>query len=301
MPALMLLLLAGDGESIEALRDLAAEDVDWTPEDWWPDREELMVELATAIKRVILDLAKVDTSSLSDRLTRTLDAGPGDPDVAALVDGLASGGFALLAYQRRWLPALADDLAGLAVEGQDDTGPDWRPAANASGWSVDSGRASVRYRPTGHSDGLLKAWIDTLAAHADADLETDDAPDDAAFRRRLRTRMFEGSISKGFLYSTCLRCHSVDENAGSYRVNWLSAGRESRAPGYFKFDHDPHLTILGETGACHSCHEMPEESSEDALASGMLPHRKDQCVDCHAPGRANADCLNCHVYHFSRP
>ncbi len=294
LPPLMLLLLAGADEALPALRSLADEDVDWIPEEWWPDDEALKVVLATAIKRVVHELATGDESALLRRTSTVFGAAPGDADVQALVEQLSSSTFATLAYQRGWLPALADDLAGRETEQAGEI-PDWNAGDQAQGWFVDSGRAVVGYRSTGHSDPFLTSWIEALVGRASADDETEPAADDAAaFRRGLRSRILRQATSRGFFYTACLRCHTVDEGAEGYRVNWVGAGRETRAHGYSKFEHGPHLALLEDDANCGACHRLAAES-------GISPHVKEQCVGCHVPGRANADCLNCHVYHFLRP
>lgn len=306
---MMRLLLVGDDESLDALHSLQEADVGWIPIEWEPDDDELKLKLVSAIQRLIRDFLESEDNALAERVARALGGKTANPEVALLNEQLSAAGFVLRAYASRWLPKLGDEESATetATEAGEEQpmeeGLDWSLPEGASGWFIDPELVAVSYRPIGHADPFLKGWIDALAEHADAG--ADAGQDDTAFRKRLRTEIFEeltSSESGGFLYSACLRCHPADRTPQAYRVNWAAGGHETKTSGYSKFNHRPHLALLKGSLACQHCHQLAETSAAAANPfGGILPHRKDQCTQCHNPERAHDDCLTCHEYHLNRP
>ena len=297
IPLMMWLFLAGDDEALDALSDLYSK-ADGIPIDWEPENQSLKPQLASAIKRLIHDLVRKDDHIWRTRIAKALDTTATDPHVAALAEQLGSATFVMLAYQQHCLPLLADDIEGKNIEGDEEVDEvDWTLPTGSSGWFIDSDYLSVNYRPVGHADGLLKNWIDAIVNH------TSTTPSDS-IRQQFRQQILEQLISRkagGFLYGACIRCHNVDQIGSKYQVNWFAAGRERGASGYAKFNHRPHMAMLREADNCQQCHKLATTSEAHHLPRSFLAHDKSKCASCHAPGRANNSCLNCHDYHVHRP
>ena len=72
------------------------------------------------------------------------------------------------------------------------------------GWYVDE--FTIRYRPTGHSDGFILAWINLTG-------------------KLVRKLKESGGVFEGLINAKspglCGKCHSVDQVVdGSFKVNW---------------------------------------------------------------------------------
>ncbi|MGH7819682.1 MAG: hypothetical protein ACREQ9_07910 [Candidatus Binatia bacterium] len=307
---MMRLLLAGDDDALGALRSLLEADVGWVVLDWEPDDEEQKNELASAILRLVDDLVDDDPAPLRDRIARALGSEPTAPEVVTLAEQLSASSFTIALFRSRWLAERkepGDESArGSGDEEEPDehaeAGSEWRLPETASGWIIDPDEVSVSYRPVAHSDPFLRSWIEALAARSKELGAGEENHDDAvALRSRLRRDLFEELGSGkwgGPFYVACLRCHSTRAENGTPRVDWLAAGRDLDAIGFAKFNHRPHLAILGETESCQRCHAIAQGVDS---GSEFLAYRNEVCSSCHAPGQANADCLTCHRYHFLRP
>jgi hypothetical protein len=301
LPLMMRVLLAGDDAMLPALERLAGEG-EWIPVDWEPDDEDHQALFVRGVKQLIHELAEVDKPALIQRLNRAFDAPPGEPQAARLVEQLASGRFAFMAYVKSWLSNLPQDLDGEEPDSApQDLVPEWTPAKEGTGWTLDPGTVSVQYRPTSHADPFFREWIETLANYADAEDQAEDS-----FRSVLRTAVFEELTNEksGPLHNMCLRCHTMDRSDRQYKVNWFGAGRDVGTTGFGKFDHSPHLAMLRDAANCTVCHKMVESSPDGEpthVARGFYPHDINTCSSCHAPARADNSCLNCHTYHRTRP
>ena len=172
----------------------------------------------------------------------------------------------------------------------------------AGGWYRDA--FALRYRPTGHADPFMRAWIDIAAAQP------------AQEANRLM-----GTFDNARAPGTCLRCHSVDrvpsadsgrgEGAGS--VNWLPMGYDPAVREFVRFAHAPHFSLIADSGGCQTCHTVtrPEGAANTAafqdqynqgdphaaVISGFSQPTVATCSGCHAPGRAGDTCTQCHTYH----
>ncbi|WP_339850461.1 hypothetical protein [uncultured Nisaea sp.] len=172
----------------------------------------------------------------------------------------------------------------------------------AGGWY--RGAFALRYRPTGHADPFMRAWIDIAAAQP------------AQEANRLM-----GTFDNARAPGTCLRCHSVDrvpsadsgrgEGAGS--VNWLPMGYDPAVREFVRFAHAPHFSLIADSGGCQTCHIVtrPEGAANmaafqdqynqgdphAAVISGFSQPTVATCSGCHAPGRAGDTCTQCHTYH----
>jgi hypothetical protein len=152
-----------------------------------------------------------------------------------------------------------------------------------SGWRADA--LDLRYtRPT-HADPVIRAWVDAVAAMpAPAD------PDDKA---RLQVVKKELLAADG--PGQCLKCHAISGPAnGPQTVSWQVQLR-SAAP-QTRFDHRPHLNLLGPEKTCTSCHQLGDGSAS-VVSAGLKPITLATCTECHAAGKVRDDCRTCHVYH----
>jgi len=171
------------------------------------------------------------------------------------------------------------------------------PAANAAfktyGWFRNDDNFSIRYRPTGHADDCLQAWIELVTKTTDANLRPETAS------------LFERTISQTGI-GLCRTCHTVDQLPDrSFAVNWVAEYRDPAIRSFTKFSHGPHL-FQPELRDCSHCHEVDRLASNassflssDAreVKSNFLPMTKSDCVKCHQHGRTNSHCTECHNYH----
>lgn len=159
------------------------------------------------------------------------------------------------------------------------------------GWIVDDDRLALRYRPTGHDDPLVRAWLDAAVA----------IPDEQASLREAVLAEFARPGAPGM----CLTCHSVERAAGRLVVNWRGRDRLREARGFTKFSHRPHLT-QPELADCTHCHRVDPQGDPSAAYTGLDPTRsasefaamsKSACSACHKPHAAGDACTQCHNYH----
>lgn len=151
------------------------------------------------------------------------------------------------------------------------------------------------YRPTGHKDKLIAAWLDLTGPQA----PKGGATPAAAIFDMLTAKDAQGA---------CTKCHSVDDVPGKgRRVNFAPSSLESKRGRFTEFIHEPHFGIMGNQG-CLTCHKL--ESGRPYLAtyergdpqksiSNFGDVKKEQCQTCHTGSMARQDCLTCHKYHVN--
>jgi len=170
---------------------------------------------------------------------------------------------------------------------------DWM---RAGGWYRND--FALLYRPTGHADPFMRAWIDIAAASPTKD-------NDGAL---LAT--FAGAQAPG----TCLRCHSVDRGEdGTGSVNWHPASHDPATRDFVRFSHRPHFSLIAESGGCQTCHTVIRPKGTGSVSAFQDQYRQSDphaeivagfasptvatCSECHTPGRAGDTCTQCHAYH----
>lgn len=302
---MMTMLLAGDDEALPLLEKIYDEDgaagdlYEWLIETDDNDEPALRVELAMALKRLIAELAddsKDGAKARIDRLASALGTTVDDMHVQHLANDLASANFVMLIFKQLYLPQVDADLAGEEVSAEDDDQPEtqWMTSATTAGWRVDFDDASVSYRPLTHGDSLLKDWMEALKIHSTKPA-VDVANRKSEIRAALQKHIYAELKSD---FNACTKCHTQEEQT----INWNAAGRASGFSGYTKFNHSPHIAMLPDQDDCMTCHVLNTGSANDlSMPRGFLPHRNERCASCHAPGKANNTCLNCHQYHKLRP
>jgi len=167
-------------------------------------------------------------------------------------------------------------------------GEDW---STAGGWYRDD--FTLRYRPSGHADIFIRSWLDVSGSAV-----TGSGKQAAA---RILARL-SAKDSPGL----CVKCHSLDQDGETVRVNWRSA---KPRPDYHKatqFSHTAHFPLLNEKG-CLTCHTVNRKAEFAAgykdrnpmtFASNFKPISRQTCANCHTKEKAGDTCLTCHNYHM---
>jgi hypothetical protein len=308
----MKLLLSVDPE--------VATDLDATSELGWLDLTQAtetqlasVGRLVWAIKSLWNELATEGHEALRARLERSFGSEIATAQLSELAGALSFD--TLRAAQDAWLPDLAEELrereggdgpppgavqtAVMQSAGFDDSeiafGETW---ASAGGWYRNDLDFSLRYRPLGHADAFVRAWLDLTAPG----IHTQE-PSSA--------RAVFDSLADPDAVGRCLKCHSVDATPeGAALVNWSAAMPETRTRPLTQFAHSPHFPLLDERG-CQTCHTLGEKTDgfRDSyaqrdparFASAFRPMKIEGCLGCHSPGVVDVGCLSCHDYHAARP
>jgi hypothetical protein len=154
---------------------------------------------------------------------------------------------------------------------------------------------AIFYRPTGHKDKFVYAWLFLTGPQAP---KGETSPAAAVFD------FLTGKDAQG----SCTKCHSVDDIRGKGRiVNFSPTSIESKQGRFTKFIHEPHFGIL-ETRGCLTCHTLEkgrpylksyEQGDPRTFVSTFGAVKKDLCQTCHTSSIARQDCLLCHNYHVN--
>ncbi len=216
------------------------------------------------------------------------------------------------------LQAGAEDAAGI----ESDVDPEsW---ADYGGWYRQD--YAIYYRPVGHKDKFIYAWLVLTGPRA---AKGSNSPAAAVFDD-LTNKDAQGS---------CTKCHSVDEIGSKARfVNFAPLKAKTKQGRFTNFVHEPHLSIQDNRG-CLTCHALAQGQSaqsgdetaaadDDASAqataaspkaeiaggaylksyehgrpqdftAGFTGVKKELCQTCHTAGMARQDCLLCHEYHVN--
>ena len=149
------------------------------------------------------------------------------------------------------------------------------------GWRAEE--LSITYTAKRHSDQVLKSWYDFVAENEDETL----------------TEYLLKPDGPG----TCVSCHSVDDT-GSVEIAWKAGVRPINA--LHKYNHEPHLNVLGPGSQCATCHKIDptaqyaasfKQNDPMVFTSNFLPIKKATCTECHNNQSAGQDCRTCHKYH----
>lgn len=270
-------------------------------------------QIAWGIKGLIFDLGTQGQGELLRRLGSALGRGAADRETEAAVAFL--GADLVRATFQSAFPKLQTEVANYrekkAVADTELTpsppiskpGPVKFATPDASvshgGWYSPEASFTLYYRPSGHSDGVLTAWLN-LAADAENSLRP--AAAQAWFR--------ELSDPKAAGY--CAKCHSTDATSARL-VNWKGATPDPAMHSFTRFSHSAHMSLVSDQG-CLSCHTLKPASAGGTYASAFgpglhdparfqsnfLPISQQTCVTCHQPRSVRADCLLCHNYHVGQ-
>lgn len=175
--------------------------------------------------------------------------------------------------------------------------PETEPATDetwmsVAGWYRAKDLFTFSYRPSGHADPFLIAWLNFSAA----------TPSASGILRDLTKSSGAGS---------CAKCHTVDDiEKGKSRINWVAARSEPNEHPFTKFSHTTHLSLMTEKG-CQTCHFLNPESKYSTYFQPADPPNRDpshfesnfaslpkmECAKCHTAKVAGESCLLCHNYH----
>ncbi|MEE8156474.1 MAG: hypothetical protein V3T53_16080, partial [Phycisphaerales bacterium] len=171
----------------------------------------------------------------------------------------------------------------------------------SGGWFFDEVNFAVVYRPTGHADAFLRAWLTHTAAPGDT------ASASAALA------VFD-ELGRDPAPGRCIKCHSVDtignRNARHYRVNWNAARPTLGERSFTEFVHRPHFNFQ-QFRDCTACHSIRTNDSAAlqiwkqtysgfdirTYTASFDSMSLAQCAVCHTPSGAGDGCLTCHNYH----
>lgn len=160
---------------------------------------------------------------------------------------------------------------------------EFEPADDGSngGWRAEE--LAITYTAKSHSDQVLRAWYDFAA-----ELENDT---------------LTGYLLKSDGPGTCVSCHSVNDT-GVVEIAWKAGAAPIN--NLHKYNHKPHLNVLGPGSQCGTCHKINpkaqysaafEQNDPTVFASNFSPVTKGTCVECHNGQVAGQDCRTCHEYH----
>ena len=227
-----------------------------------------------------------DADAYQDAVGELLLAIAEDGDLSALADLVEEAGISPVAGLRGLSPVMMRDAACGWLQNQEYlSGFD----AEFAGWSVDA--LGVNYTAAEHADPVLRTWIDFVATSMPP--ESSEAPE-----------VFDAFLNQDGGAGNCVKCHSVLAVDGQMQVQWNYAPT-NEAP-LVKYDHEPHLNLLGPGAWCASCHkEQTGDGFADAYlafdpqsyVSNFSPIGKEQCASCHNDQAISESCSTCHVYH----
>lgn len=299
LPPMTKLLLVADKRAAAALTRLGADfdffDVD--PED--PKQLQAAAEIVVATKRLLHEVSVQGQNALRARIEKVLARQLTGQEFSALTARLSAENLAVITG--RWLSRLPAEMTGgeLPIVQQRDPSPleidrdTARERVAAGGWFSDETTLSIRYRPTGHADPWVTAWIDVLA-------EAATGPH-ARVTQPLFKQMMDPAAA-----GQCGSCHSLDrEEEGRCEVQWLAKRPVDEPPSLTTFSHGPHLS-QAQLADCQACHQIDPQaqvmasyaqSSPLEFQSGFQPLTKQSCAECHTSHGAGDSCRQCHKYH----
>jgi hypothetical protein len=281
MPAI--LLMAADPRAREALSVMAPPfdfyDVD--PED------ETQIAAASVIARAIEsltdDLADRGQVAIGERLNSLLGRALRHEELEALASRLSpdvAERFRTQSFGNEAATnASTDDRAALLGK------------VPIGGWIHDKLTTSLRYKPIGHADPWLRAWLDVLA-------EVASGPHAAIAEPLLRAAVTPTAPGQ------CGTCHSIERNAnGGLAIQWRPFNSAEEPNGFTRFDHGPHITqpVMGDCTTCHRIATGPQGiykgDDPHRFVAGFEPITKASCATCHTARAAGDGCVQCHSYH----
>ena len=299
LPPITKLLLAADAPAAAALATLGSDfdffDVD--PDD--PQQLQAASEIVWATKRLLFDVSVQGQNALRSRVETVLDRQLSKQEFSDLTSRLSPENLAVVTD--RWLSRLAPEMANRAgkLPTPNDTGSveQDREAARkrvaGGGWFNDETTLSVRYRPTGHADPWVTAWIDVMS-------EASTGPSADIAKPLLKQMMAPTAPGQ------CGSCHSLDRlDDDRCVVQWFAKRVDDRPPSFTTFSHAPHLT-QAQLANCETCHQINPLAdvmatyagdSPSEFQNGFQPLTKQDCAECHTPRAAGDSCTQCHQYH----
>ncbi len=264
-----------------------------------------------AVQQLLAMMLHQDHEGMEQRMRESFGADAAAVDLSRLAKTLTQ--LDLRRIDRQYLLAL---IAGELEKIDDTSNTDNHEQAasiDSSPWNLarSPGSLTLSYRPIGHGDPFLIAWLEAGARCTDASkflsLSDTDSPLTTVFRR----------LTDPTLAGRCLKCHTVEKaDDGHLQIEWSAKQASIGGRKFTQFSHSPHL-ILGEKLNCTTCHPIAPESEVvffkpeflhqcntiniNALStetSGLQPVEKATCSKCHQYETSGDNCLQCHLYHI---
>jgi len=331
LPSFMELLLAGDPQYLAAASELGK----LAPQrltEASRKHPKAVEEYLWSIKQLLHDVVQNGESALARRL------GAGYEKLVPMTPSIIAS---LVAVQRLWFPNLADDVQarrdGTSLPSTFGSRMDRKRFTlrgadhiTVGGWAVLEADYSVRYRPVGHADALLKAWLDRSVSTGTVAANASDShqPALAEMFHVLESPSASGGASMNELVASgrCLQCHTADRDSdsGNMRINWTTFRPAARAHELTRFSHAPHIQKLTQD-ECMACHQLKSDAStgthffrrgfferdirrrwrvntdpHGGLTTDFSPIGKSNCSECHKDNAVRQSCLTCHNYHNNR-
>ncbi|MBF0137392.1 MAG: cytochrome c3 family protein [Magnetococcales bacterium] len=198
-----------------------------------------------------------------------------------------------------------DDKGGLLDSDKGNQTPTLRPLTDdawieGGGWYREG--YSLYYLPTGHEDGFLRTWLDTLFSRQQSS---------SAAQRLFQLLIAEKTAGQ------CGKCHfgagayagaQTGAHAGASLEMTLPKWRGRVAPldakEFRKFSHTAHQSLIPRCQDCHpfTTAPLPETppGATSVVHSGFAQLEKMVCAKCHQPDKAGDACLLCHNYHVGQ-
>lgn len=318
LPQFMEVVLAGDPQYQNAIKQL--DDIDYRKlNNTVPEHRAAVLDIAWSIKRLLYDISTAGEAALQQRL------GNKTPEYLNLNPSIIPS---LSQAQHIWFPNLATEIKNhlekkpiLTVAQKEDQEKLVTLSKHTSnGWYISEADFTIRYRPIGHADPLIKGWLDKIVQS-----KTNSLDDDSMWRIFSNPTASGTEASNGALASgRCLLCHSVDENPenGTSTINWLPFQSHQFEEQFTRFSHAPHI-ITDQKNNCANCHQFEKSvteelqilqsdyftrnqtnlfwqinrNSQQSCTSGFQPISQQSCATCHNKSTATQSCLKCHKYH----
>ncbi|MCH9652752.1 MAG: hypothetical protein K0U86_02875 [Planctomycetes bacterium] len=318
LPRLMELLLEHDPKYQSALQQLGT--IDYRILNNLDKKHNAaIVEIAWSVKRLLYDVTVSGELALEQRL------GNSHPEYKNLQPSIIP---TLLLAQQIWFPDLATEMdlyqENKLIPAQDRAESSQKSIPftidNSNGWSLSDSDFTIRYRPLGHADPLLKGWLNRAVQERRASMNSDHLWQIISNPTASGLEDSQGALASG----RCLLCHSIDQDSktGLSQINWLPSPGQHSQERFTDFSHAPHL-LTGTQNQCAICHAFEKSESnntpilkqdyfvrdrsnlfwtvnvncEETCTSGFQPINQKTCVTCHNKSTATQSCLECHNYH----
>ena len=317
LPQFMEQLLASDPDYQKAIKTLGK--IDYRQINNLDPKHHVAVgEIAWSIKQLLYDISTQGETALKERL------GDQSSEYLHLKPSIIP---TLKQAQQLWFPHLHKEMKQhqqkktitFTPTNKDKTTTPSSPETS-SGWYISKDDFTIRYRPIGHADPLLKQWLEKAIQNESHLTENNNMWRILSSPSASGTEMTSGALSSG----RCLMCHSVDKNpmTGLSKINWKPKQASSTDHNFTQFSHAPHLQ-MGSSQQCDSCHVFNQAENHDKTiyredyfqrdaenlfwqmnlngqqpcTSGFQPINKKKCATCHNKATTTQSCLQCHKYH----
>jgi len=277
--------------------------------------------LVWLLKESLYDIVKKGHPEIHRRLTSVLRGQVSEPRIATLANSYPV--VIAIEMQEVWLPLLLAEVEArrtgaelpqadaVATPGPGRVIQKERRESEmlASGWYLHGSSLSLRYRPNGHADPLLKTLVDISARGV--------VNESRSTPTQLTLHDLFDQVASPFAAGRCTKCHSVDHDQNTpASANWEPYQPPLDQHKFTRFSHAPHVTLLSDD-ACSKCHlfnaapapatslfrtEFIDSRWRPAMnplsfESNFISMSNIGCAECHSDESGRDRCLTCHNYH----